>query len=136
MSWPSVRTLELRSLAPKKAMIHFFQLLLVSNWISHFYFLWDIDISLYPGVCNRDLIIDCFVQHFETVGWRMNMYLCMQLCSTLLDLQLKKCFATYGIWIFVCFCFISILQLLLKLHRTIFTMCFQSSVICLCFLKP
>lgn len=86
-------------------MIHFFQLLLVSNWISHFYFLWDIDISLYPEVCNRDMMVVCFVQHFETVMWSMNMHLCMQLCSTLLDWQLKKCFATCGIWIFVCFLF-------------------------------
>lgn len=48
------------------------------------------------------------------------MHLCMQPCSTLLDWQLKKCFATCGILIFVCFCFTSILQLLLELLRTIF----------------
>lgn len=40
------------------------------------------------------------VQHFETVVWIMN-NLYMQLCSTLLDWQLKKCFATCGILIFL-----------------------------------
>lgn len=72
-------------------------------------------------------MIVCFVKHFETVVWSINIYFYIQFCSRPLDWQLeKKCFETCGILIFVSFCFNSMLPLVLKLHRTIFCHLFSA----------
>lgn len=47
-------------------------------------------------------MVVCFVKHFDTVVWNMNIHLYMQFCSRPLDCQLKnKCFEACGILIFV-----------------------------------